>query len=344
MLDNPLYVGDVRSKGVRYPGIHEAIVSKELWDEVQALRSQRTRAKIVEVYKTDLLKDLMFDGFGRKMAAFRDRRYSEVRRYYVSNQTEWGRRHGARRYRTKAEPLEALVSAAIGSLFSDPERLRGMLLKIGIHDGSLNKLCAAGPRIAKFVASATGKRLQCLFKAVIERVELSNSWIKLIVRTPEIPRVLRWDGLGLFRGDTNAWSRPHPSDVIDIPANAVSMKRELTLLLKRRKQERTAKPNRRLVGLLNKARVAQAQLDERSVCTVLEMAAKVSCHPKRFTRLGRLNYLAPDIIASIRDGTQPPSLDCRTLMAADLPMDWSLQRRLLGFPDQPDYLKAAPGW
>jgi hypothetical protein len=96
--------------------------------------------------------------------------------------------------------------------------------------------------------------------------------------------------------------------------------------------------------LLNKARLAQAALDERDVWTVTDLAAKVRCHPKRFTRLVRLNYLAPDIGASIRDGSQPPNLDCKRLMAADLPMDWALQRRLLGFPDQPDFLRAAPGW
>lgn len=122
------------------------------------------------------------------------------------------------------------------------------------------------------------------------------------------------------------------------------MKRELTLLLKRRALGTANQPNRRLVGLLQKARIAQAALDDRSTCDVNQMAARIGCHPKRFTRLVRLNYLAPDIIASIRDGTQPAGLDGRTLMAADLPMDWTLQRRLLGFPDQPDFLKAAPGW
>ena len=122
------------------------------------------------------------------------------------------------------------------------------------------------------------------------------------------------------------------------------MKRELTLLLKRRKDAPTNKPNRRLIGLLEKARAAQAVLDTREVYGVIAMAERVGCHPKRFTRLVRLNYLAPDITASIRDGTNPAGVDCKKLMAADLPMDWSLQRRLLGFPDQPDFLKAAPGW
>ena len=96
--------------------------------------------------------------------------------------------------------------------------------------------------------------------------------------------------------------------------------------------------------VLQKARAAQAVLDARTVWSVTEMAAQIRCHPKRFTRLVRLNYFAPDIIASIRDGTQPSSLNCSTLTAADLPMDWHLQRRMLGFPDQPDFLRAAPGW
>lgn len=200
MLGNPLYVGEVRSKGKCYPGVHEAIVSRSLWDRVQALRAERTRAKVVEVYKTDLLKDLMYDSFGRKMGVFRDRRYSQMKRYYISNQTEWGRRHGARRYRTKADPLEQLILASITSLLMDRERLRAMLLKLGVHDGTLDKLVSGGGRTAKSVQAASPQRVQCVLKALIERIELSSASIRVIVRSPELPRVLRWDGVGLFRG------------------------------------------------------------------------------------------------------------------------------------------------
>jgi hypothetical protein len=285
----------------------------------------------------------MYDSFGRKMGVLRDCRYREVRRYYISNQSEWGRRHGVRRYRTRADPLEQLIVAATTAFLVDRERLRGLLLGLGIHDGSLNRLCAAGSHLSKVIETATPKRAQCILKALVERIEISDARIKLIVRVPELPRLLQWDGVGLFRGDTANWSQPHITHVIDVPANAISMKRELTLLLKRHPNP-SNEPNRRLVGLLNKARSAQAVLDERQCYGVEAMAARVSCHPKRFTRLVRLNYLAPDIIASIRDGTQPAQINCQRLMAVELPMDWTLQRRLLGFPDQPDFLKAAPGW
>jgi hypothetical protein len=122
------------------------------------------------------------------------------------------------------------------------------------------------------------------------------------------------------------------------------MKRELTLLLKRKQVDTETKPNKYLTALLRRARTAQAALDDRSACTVGELAQRVHCHPKRFTQLARLNYLAPDIIASILDGTQPSGLNCRKLLSAELPMDWTLQRRLLGFPDQPDFMRVAPGW
>jgi hypothetical protein len=48
--------------------------------------------------------------------------------------------------------------------------------------------------------------------------------------------------------------------------------------------------------------------------------------------LARLSYLAPDIISSIVAGNYPPALNGRRLLrAANLPLDWDGQRRLLGF-------------
>lgn len=298
----------------------------------------------MDIYRTDLLRDLMYDAYGRKMGVYRDYRYNRVRRYYISNQSEWGRRHGVRRYRTRADELDELVIAAVASLLSDRGRLRSMLFSAGVHDGRLNKWGAAGTRISRVFETGSNRQQQCVLKCLIERIELAETLIRIVIRVPELPRLLQWDGAGLFRGDTEGWNRPHATEVIEIPATTICMKRELTLLLKRKAPDLSNKPNRRLVGLLTKARAAQAVLDERSIWHVNELAGRIGCHAKRFTRLVRLNYLAPDIIASIRDGTQPAQLTCQRLMSVDLPMDWSLQRRLLGFPDQADFLKAAPGW
>lgn len=345
MLTNPLYVGEIRRNGKCYPGMHEGIVSRDLWDQVQASRAKRGRAMIMPVkYRTDLLRDLIYDGYGRKMGVIRERRYREVKRYYISNQSEWARRHGIRRYRTRADQIEQLVRAAITSFLADRERIRAILLKLDIIGPERDRLAAAGSRASKLLQSASAKQVQWALKALIERIEMSSTLVTILVRTPEIPRFLRWDGVALFRGDVESWIRPHQTELIEVPANTICTTRELTLLLKRRAIDHSNKPNFRLVRLLRKARAAQTVLDDRSVWNVVELARKLGIGPKNFTRLVRLNYLAPDIIAAILDGTQPDELSCQSLMAVDLPMDWSLQRRLLGFPDQPDFLRNAPGW
>ncbi|MHB8792903.1 MAG: recombinase family protein [Thermoleophilia bacterium] len=43
ILSNPIYYGDFEYDGVHYAGVHEPIISKELWDKVQAIRSDRNR-------------------------------------------------------------------------------------------------------------------------------------------------------------------------------------------------------------------------------------------------------------------------------------------------------------
>ena len=54
--------------------------------------------------------------------------------------------------------------------------------------------------------------------------------------------------------------------------------------------------------------------------------------PSYATRLFRLILLAPDIVAAILVGHQPPELTANRLMDdTRLPVEWSEQRRVLGF-------------
>ncbi|MFB3883085.1 MAG: recombinase family protein, partial [Armatimonadota bacterium] len=58
LLNNPIFLGEVSHKGVRYPGEHEAIVPRGLWDKAHAIlatnyrcRSGQTRAKTPALLK-----------------------------------------------------------------------------------------------------------------------------------------------------------------------------------------------------------------------------------------------------------------------------------------------------
>jgi hypothetical protein len=103
----------------------------------------------------------------------------------------------------------------------------------------------------------------------------------------------------------------------------------------------SCKPDLRLTRLLDEAVQAQNLMVVRRDLDIAGLSAEFGCDMCRFSRLVRLNYLAPDIALAIRDGRHPTGLTRKALMKADLPLDWAVQRKLLGFPHQPEHFRNA---
>ena len=118
--------------------------------------------------------------------------------------------------------------------------------------------------------------------------------------------------------------------VIAVPVSLVVRKRVEWLPLETTKS--TAQPDPILLKLLHQARRAQDLLYQERDKSVVDIARLVGKRVGSFSHLVRLNYLAPDIVAAILNGTQPPDLTRYQLLKCELPMDWALQRRMLGFP------------
>jgi site-specific DNA recombinase len=89
-------------------------------------------------------------------------------------------------------------------------------------------------------------------------------------------------------------------------------------------------PDRRLVGLLAEARVAQAEVLSQAG-KLREVATATGQCSYRLSRLVRLAHLSPKIVDSILAGTQPASLSPRKLLATSLPIVWGDQKAELGF-------------
>ena len=70
LLNNRTYVGEVAHKGKVYPGEHEAIVPRELWDRAHAVlrESPRVRANQNRKQTPALLKGLIFGADGRALS------------------------------------------------------------------------------------------------------------------------------------------------------------------------------------------------------------------------------------------------------------------------------------
>ena len=72
-------------------------------------------------------------------------------------------------------------------------------------------------------------------------------------------------------------------------------------------------------------------LDRGNYDSIREMCRGEQLSEGYVRRLLPLSYLAPDIVESILDGKQPPSLDLKHFTVTELPLSWRQQRILLGY-------------
>jgi DNA invertase Pin-like site-specific DNA recombinase len=86
LLNNSVYLGEAVHKGTAYPGEHEAIVDRRLWDKVHAVMAEGARAKAgrTRAQTPALLKGILFDAEGRAMSPSHTRKGQRLYRYYVS--------------------------------------------------------------------------------------------------------------------------------------------------------------------------------------------------------------------------------------------------------------------
>jgi DNA invertase Pin-like site-specific DNA recombinase len=339
VLQNPVYAGDVTYRGERCPGIHQPIVEAGLWERAQTLLAARQPRQGPHVH--NLLTGLLFDDHGRRMNAREHKAPRYPSRYYESALMSWAVRQDLKKARVRADDIERLVLTNIAELFRDRPQLRLLLMRIGILGPVNDRLTALGPAAAVLLWRLQPGQLSAALKALVSRVELGAHVVRLLLRPGVLARFLQWDGRGIFRIDE--LDRAHSSDVhfIEIPASLTTLRRKPYIPVSPRRTAGSS-PNGSLVRLLKQARDAQALVFAERDRTLPELARSQNMKAAGFSRLVRLNYLAPDIVAAILDGEQPDGLTRKQLLRFDLPIDWKLQRALLGFAQRPELETCGP--
>jgi len=337
ILRNPIYIGKVRHRDETFEGIHQPIIGRELFEQVQsilALHGAR-RPRVPD----NLLTGLLFDSAGRPMHIKAYEYKGRQIRYYVSNVSAWARRQKLKRMRANGPELEQLVIASMKTLFLNREQVRHVLLTNGLHGRELDHLTRAGPPAARRLDDLSPQRMADVLHGLLQRIELTPDEITIIIWKGEMRRYLAWDGVGAFGTDPAARERDVSVHFLRVAAAVVRATNLYALPVVPQPQPGTLRPDRGLLALLDDAERAMTLMSKRRDLGVPDLASVTGCKKDRFCRLVRLNYLAPDIQLAIRDGAQPPGLTRRALLRVDLPLDWAVQRNLLGFAAQPEHFR-----
>lgn len=303
LLSNCIYVGDIGHKGELFPGAHDAIVDRDLWNQVQESLADKAPARQcrTNIRHPSLLAGLVHDGHGRRMtpshAVGKTKRY----RYYMTQQVEPG---GPAAWRVPAHDLEQLVVARLCRHLaertnSDPAH------SLGEGDDAARH---ARMKVQQLLDAPEAAQAE-LIAGLVRRIDVHRDRLELALQSPDDEAPVLTASAALIRSGLQ--TRLVPPGV---------------------QPETSARRDEPLIRLVANAHAARLAVKAAGDHPLMEVAAENGFTLHYFSHLARLGSLAPDIITAILEGRQPASLS-RTRLAKTkaLPLDWSEQRRMLGF-------------
>ena len=127
LLMNRVYLGEAVHKGKSYPGEHEAIIPRPLWDRVHEImaESPRIRAGKSRHQLPGLLRGILFGADGRALSPSHTRKDGRLYRYYVSQSVLKGGPNDAPYRRLPAGQIEGAVLDQLRVLLQQPEIIVG---------------------------------------------------------------------------------------------------------------------------------------------------------------------------------------------------------------------------
>lgn len=318
-LRNPIYVGEVRHKGMRYPGQHPPIVERRLWEKAQELlqlHRVRTLGKPNSSMSSPLVGKL-FDETGERLtpshAVKGNRRY----RYYVSRSLmKSSAGQIPRGWRIPALEIEHKLAAALSRILDDRAAIVDDLdrtLDTAKIKSTLESVARWSERLL-----AEEERSGAL-ASLIERVDISEDGIRISVRVP-------LEDSGQSTTTTSTF---------------LSIKRQVPIQVRRRGIEMRLvigggadpKVDSAILKAVARANQWLAEVLSGRSSSLVEIGKREGVGKRYVSRIIRLAFLAPSIIEEIARGQQPPELTAQALSTrrGDLPLSWPAQRELLGF-------------
>jgi len=301
ILKSQLYLGLIPHKGETYPGLHDAIIARDLWDAVQAKFAAHQSGGGREAYRftNSLLAGKVVDEAGEPLIPMHTakrqaegqgrKRYS----YYVSRALH----HGAADtgMRVPAREIEGVVIQRLAEAFDDPiELVSAASLDVAASD--YDRLNASALLVAHRIRSREPDLIRELITAV-----------RVLPRTVEIDcdRNRLAEVLCCQIGDADAVATLVVTTRLTRSGNAMR-------LIHGGKQP-TVDPDRALVRLLVQARGYWAEL-RKGQLNISELAASRSIGAPYLTRVLRLAFLSPALVEAILAGRQPTEITAASLL------------------------------
>ncbi|OYX47885.1 MAG: hypothetical protein B7Y90_12400 [Alphaproteobacteria bacterium 32-64-14] len=307
LLRNPIYIGEIRHKGQRFPGRHQGIVDREIWDRVQALlegRSPTVRGKGRQAVNRSPLVGRLFDETGDRLtptyAGKKDRRV----RYFVSHRLidrSRAKVSDSTGWRLPAVQLEEAVASAISSALKNAKPINSSDV------GTIKRVTETLARIT------SGKERWPDLLDVVTRVRVTPGALEIELHRDKLASMFEASAKELPTGITN----------ISAPFQLRRRGVEMKLIY-------GYEPPKVDTVLLRRVARGYAWWDEiRSGKASFQEIVKREKLSRRFVAIHLdLAFLAPNIVGAIVEGRQPSWLSAQRLRSIQVQAAWEKQRKI----------------
>jgi len=187
LLNNRVYIGMAVHKGTAYPGEHEAIIDRALWDKVHSILKEnpRKRAGYARRQTPALLRGLIFAPNGRAMSPTHTRKGGKLYRYYTTTSVNRLGPETCTVRRVPAAEIETVVIDQLRSLLRAPELIVRTFMAARQEDESITEaevreaLLTLDPLWDELFPAEQARIVQLL----VERIDLAPDGASIRIRT-----------------------------------------------------------------------------------------------------------------------------------------------------------------
>lgn len=233
--------------------------------------------------------------------------------------------------RIPAVSLEVLVGRRIREWLSDGTAVLGAIDHLVRSCTVQQRIVAAAKRLPDSWPNQTPDEARSHLLTICSRVQVHADRVEIALDQSALIRRLepQTDNANVATDERPQSAHPSPL-ILTVPARLRRAGMEMRMVVEDGSEP--ASVNSGLVRVLVRAFAIRNQMLSEPSLTFRGVAEREEIAPSYATRLFRLTFLAPDIIAAILDGRQPPELSLRKLLDdTRLPLDWTEQRTNLGF-------------
>jgi len=322
ILSNKTYIGMIKHKDTHYNGEHEGIIEEYTFNKAQdLLEKNRNNNKCKITAKSpSLLAGKIFDDNGNRMNPSHSNKKGKRYRYYVSQAIIQGNINKAGTItKIPAGEIENFVQKQIKDFLADKDKLQEYISEFDVHK-------------QKTIISEASKfdLTNNFIRAILAKIVLYKEKVEIIICKNQLIKGLESFITGTAFLDETKPDTEYPIKIIrNIRISTTSRNGSVLVVNNAEKKEVNINPF--LVKIIAKSYYWNKLINEGKARGSNDIRKMDNDNNNNYVKeILRLKFLAPSIIESILNGTQPIDLTADKLRKLKT-IDWQEQKKILNF-------------